>query len=284
MHHPLFDERSLYRIATRRSVFGDDDGHNALRAYFDALVRRQLYEEWQQGIPDHAQEWGFGAATNRLIHAILLESAQQVPHPGPAEPVMAQRGASGLLVIDLESARDERPKGERRPLTTQPESPPFVGVVPRRPQAGVMGRFVWHIDGLPAGRSYVLILVSEPLARSLGRVLQESRIDYGDVPDCICAALTGRHLSNLKPLVRTSPPPVYLLPRRELPVGARLAITLSLAPALKGLTGDGVLRGEITLRDACPDLPLGTWAVLCLGPTMACRDVHQPPGQVRGGA
>ena len=79
--HPLFDESSFYRLATRESVFSDG-GVQSIKDFFAALARQDLHEEWQRRIPPEPQRWGFVGVSDKDIHEFLRGNVP-VPVPVP---------------------------------------------------------------------------------------------------------------------------------------------------------------------------------------------------------
>jgi hypothetical protein len=261
--HPLFDNRSFFRLATNESVWRDG-GQQSVRDHFQMRRRQLLREVWADEIPQQPQEWGFGQPADQEIHELLSRDALATfasPHPlwgGAAatqeevtgQEEMAYTPALVLLVLDREGAAG-KPDLRRQPTDLFTG----IGATPGR----TADAFSVHVRDLPARRACLLFLVTFDLVSSLARELATSEPrKEGDVLAILRTALDRHTLASQQASAEA---------RRR---AYRTSMLLARTPALQGeTTEEGALQLTVDLGRPCPVLDLGTWVALLVShPTL----------------
>lgn len=259
--HPLFDRNSRYRQATADSIWSDQ-GVTSVQRFFQDNARRALLEEWQEKVPASAQDLGYSEATNQAIFETLRREAQAVKpelaaHAASEAEVAyaAPNDAPALLVFDLaDPAVIAAPKLSRHP---QVPKQAFTGIS----QHGVeMAKdFAVNLMGLERYRHVVLLLLTSKRLESLQQLLNAERL-AGDQQ--VIALM--RTMLSLETLTNTARQP------GNPSLASRLFDILRLVPTLEGVSNkDGALRLEVSLGRDCPMVELGSWLVVCQGPSVA---------------
>ncbi len=271
--HPFFDPKSVYRLATRESLWADG-GYQSVRRFFHDLAAAAACSRWdfEQEIPPQPppEGYGYGADLDADIHWFLrrnreLLSSREEPAPRGAEimagvPVPLGARAEdmmprpGLVVVQLD------PLPER--LELRPVRPPEAGDdvfsgAGQAPPETRFDRFAVNVPGLPAHRWCMVLLVVDELLAALAQnaLKMPAPTNQTAAMAVLAQALDAKALSG----------------ENGGPEAARRAFFLSttwaLAPGLEGISGEDChFRAEVELGRQCPGLPHCCWVLVCVGP------------------
>jgi hypothetical protein len=254
--HPLFDDASLYRLATREGVFFDG-GRRKVGEHFLGLRGDVLLEGRLDEVPK--ESWGYSPEVNRMLDDYLRPRA--VKEKVPAEASLDELGGHpevpplpALLRFDLgRSGPLPIPTPERKPGNL------FTGVGEdlRDLTEWQFGVSIGVGEG-HEGRRCLALLFDLPCVRRLARALQreERWADQDERPlaEVIAASLNS---DLLEPLARASP--------EERKRACGLALVLSTVPALEGVIRKGRFEALVSFELACPGPERGTCLALALG-------------------
>jgi hypothetical protein len=281
MVHPLFDEASFYRLATRESVWADR-GRQSVIDFFHGLTRQLLLAQWQEKAQQEAQPWGLLSLTDESVHEFLThnsrcaqEDAERAgqfetsggakvrrvvvqPAPFQATPALVLLALSGTGAAGAPAVARDPAVFTGAGEVSQTEFPSFDIDIPiarllasdveRRPQEGESKRVSFD-----KRRCLVLILTYDIVVR-LARIL--GRGEPADEPQAlrvIQEALCSESLS------RTQPSEEAL--RRAF----QLSGVLALAPGLSGSSdSEGRFQMSVDLGKPCRALEPWTWVLACV--------------------
>jgi hypothetical protein len=280
--HPLFDELSEYRFATRASVW-HDDGEDSVREFFRWRARDR--QRFQLGWQD---DWGLGeelgAAVRKLLEASGQGVAQRAVSSGSDSvgatgreilktkeqyALAADRahGTPALLQFDVaEPVRLDPPKVRREPFFLFPG----VGV---EDTGSLRREFPLNVPGLPTGRRWIAMILEHESVENLAGALADRDAAAERARSAEGTLLCKQPITTEDEAIRTIAnalryetlvPDESWLKRHA----SRVSLLLSLAPALQGVTNDeGRAQKTVSLDTDCPGPDLGTWVVLCVGPS-----------------
>lgn len=254
--HPLFDETSLYRLATRDSVWADG-GEESIRSFFVARARADLRREWTERAPAK-QNWNFGEPLNSEIHELLKKNQRprdytlrirgfvQAPPARPKEP------APALLTF----------RADDRPV---PRQGLFTGVGEVAPGKKI-SEFQVDIDDLGDADLGIVMIFTRDMVERLAAILSKT-VGSEDVAteasaeqsqEDVALDVLGKALSaeTLAPTEASA---------EQSQKAFRVSTLLALAPTLVGEIRDGRFQAHVDLGQECPALEPWTWLVGCFG-------------------
>lgn len=267
--HPLFDPKSLYRLASQEVIW-HDHGEESIKQHFLELYRQRLEREFT---PEKPQDWRYSEHVNALIHSVLSQSRDaereaDAPRPselvdGPTENVEAlettiaasKAKTPALLVYDLQKPVVKPPLKSRKDNPTAPGGS-FTGCGRVSDDTPLKSVFKLLGPEQEADVRCLALVFTFELVRELAKVLGLAP-DWKDEDEAAIETITAA----LDPASLTSSDDPDKLRR-----ACRLASLLSLAPGLEGRAEGGRFTQQVNLECNCPTLPGLTWVALCRGP------------------
>ena len=258
--HPLFDNQSYYRLATRMSLWRDG-GDASVRSFFLTRMHQDQRQCWlSPGLQTTSADWGYDDATNAEVSAFVTARKS-------LQKKLSQKSFD--ISLNLAAATGEGTGlGQLKPslLIADPIGEPFTLVQePADAFTGIGAHPLGHIDAFklnvgdlsPKRRAIALILdrhLIKDLAERLGR---DHPANESQVIEAISAALEHKTMTSSEDDAAC---------RRAFGVST----TLALAPGLERITTvEGHFDCEVGLSRPCPGLNYQTWIVVCVSPSQA---------------
>lgn len=283
--HPLFDDRSRYRLGCNDSTWSDG-GKESIRNLFRGLHQVELdsSELAEEGITDQVQDWGFDEQTNKEIQEYRKQIRQsstleeervyervtneaEERHSGAVRSLSRQlfpKVIEGFFVMDL----IQNPGKLGLDLKEHPRW--AISGMDESTRNEKINTFKVKIPELPDGRRGMLLLFSpsilEQLAGLLKAHLPESQDELFQIPRSSVKGTTRIREALLKVLSAETLEPSVSASVADHWRAEKLSMVLSAVPGLEGITSNGTLKMEVDLQQEYAHLPTDMVPLVCLGP------------------